>query len=265
MMDDYFHTVETQIGDRIAAGAHRRRWVLTRARGPKIPFGTLAMAGSTAVVLVIAALVLLNVHRSAPAQPGGAHLSAAAIDPSLVGAFRLLRRPLTPADRLPAATAADIRRGLFAGISDHFTNQPAPPSVAQIELLPALTRRTTIRGTGYSIWLIPGRHGMCWFSQAPDLPLPSPAVCVGTLTQPSRAIIDGSWIDVEPTNNAFVGLVTDRVRAVLLVDSTGARHPVPLSDGFYVTSIPGSSERLVAVTPSGAQALYPQPSPARAP
>jgi len=268
-MDDYFDRVETQLGELIEHGAHRRRRFVTGPRLPRIPVGALALAGSTAVALAIVAVVLLSVHRRPPPLSGGAGVGADQIDPSLVRSFKILRRPLTRVARLPAGFATGgfkgIERGQFSRSTTWITSEARPPGVAGIGLLPALTQLTTIRGTGYSAWLIPGRHGMCWFTRSSSSsngpPFPYPAVCVGSLAHPATDLIDGPWTDVETSDQSIVGLVTDRVRAVMLVNGAGPGHRVPLSNGFYVSPLPTGHERLVALTPSGAQPLYPQATP----
>jgi hypothetical protein len=261
MMDDYFDRIETQLGDLIERGAHRRRGL---AGLPRITGAQLALACSTAIVVAIVTVALVNVHPSRPRSSPAAGESQ--VDPSLTGNFRILRRPVTPSDRLPQALLQfgldGVRRGMFARSESWLAGEPAPPPVASIGLLPELSRRTTIPGTGYSAWVIPGRHGMCWFSaSAPryeNTPFPYPAICVGPLTHPAAALFDGSWTDVEAVDNAIVGLVTDRVLAVILVDASGHRQPVPLSEGFYLSPLLRDGQRLLAVTRSGLEPLYPQ-------
>jgi hypothetical protein len=107
---------------------------------------------------------------------------------------------------------------------------------------------------------------MCWFSEGAAFPnqavaFPNPAVCVGSLERSATAVIDGPWADVESAEQNVVGLVTDRVRAVMLVDGARRVHRVPLSEGFYVSPLPTGNERLVAITRRGVEPLYPQPSP----
>lgn len=261
-MNDYFDLVENQLGELIEQGAHRRARVLIAARLPRIPVGTFALVASTALALAVAAVVLVSLHRGAAPQPAGAGVRGGEIDPSLVRSFRILRRPLASADRLPAGFAdggvVGVRRGMFPRSTAWLTSQPAPPSIASIGLLPAFTQRTTIPGTRFAAWLIPGRHGMCWFTDGGPFPaFPNPAVCVGSLEHPATALIDGPWTDVENAGQNIVGLVTDRVRSVMLLEG-GHAHRVPLHDGFYVSPLPTGSERLVAVTRGGTQPLYPQ-------
>jgi hypothetical protein len=262
-MDDYFAQIEQQIGAAIAAGAHRRRGPFARVRAPRLGFGLgpLAIAGSTAIVVAIAAFVLLNVHGGRSPQPGGGQGSQ--IAPALVRDFRILRTPVTSADRLPPHFAdggtAGIQRGLFARDLTHTDPGPRQVSdVASIGLLPALTRRTEIPGTGVTGWVIPGRRGLCWFIETRTLLLPQGAECVGVPADPATALIDGPWAGVSGYNDHLVGFVTDRVLAVRLVDGHGRGRTLPLHDGFYVSRLPGSDQQIVAVTRTGIEPLYPQ-------
>jgi hypothetical protein len=262
-MDDYFDLVEAQIGMRIAEGAHRRRGILPRGLTmPRVNVGPLALAASTALVVAVAAVVLLGVRGG---ETGGTAASQADIAPVLVQHFRILRTRVTAADKLPARFGAGSRAGIpSALVSAGWTAYAPAPSVASIGLLPSLARRAVIPRTGYTAWLIPGRRGMCWFSESTSEPvsLPSPAVCVGLPKDPSTALTDGPWADVEPAGNKLVGLVTDRVLKVELVDRSGREYPVPLKDGFYVASYLRPKQRLVAVTRNGIEPLYPQRTPA---
>jgi hypothetical protein len=262
-MDDYFDLVEEQIGAAIAAGAHRRRHV---ARLPEPRFGLglglarLAVAGSTAIVLAIVAFVLLNIHGGA--KPRATTSAQERVAPTLVRDFRILRTPVTSSDRLPphfvTGGAAAVERGMFT--RDLSFTSPGPrqvSNVASIGLLPALTRRTEIPGTGVTGWVIPGRRGLCWFAETRTLTIPLDAECVGLPADPATAVIDGPWAGVDGFTNHLVGFVTDRVLAVRLVGRDGASRKLPLHDGFYVSPLPGSG-RIVAVTRTGIEPLYPQ-------
>lgn len=262
-MDDYFAQIEEQIGAAIAAGAHRRRGPLARVRAPRLGFGfgPLAIAGSTAIVLAIAAFVLLNVHGGA--KPHATTAAQERVAPALVRDFRILRTPVTSADRLPPHFAdggiAGLERGLFQRDLTHTDPGPRQVSnVASIGLLPALTRRTEIPGTGYTGWVIPGRHGLCWFSEPRNDLFPLPAECVRVPADPATALIDGPWAGVDSSNDAIIGFVTDRVLAVRLVGRDGRGRTLPLHDGFYVSPLPGGDHRIVAVTRTGVLPLYPQ-------
>jgi hypothetical protein len=264
-MDDYFAQIEDQIGAAIAAGAHRRRGPLARVRAPRLAFGLgpLAIAGSTAIVVAIAAFVLLNVHGGR--SPVATSETGREIAPALIQDFRILRTPVTSADQLPPHFAdggvAGIERGLFQRDLTHTYPGPSQVSnVATVGLLPALTRRTEIPGTGLTGWVIPGRHGLCWFTEPRSVPVPSPAECVGVPVDPATALIDGPWAGVDSSNDDIIGFVTDRVLAVRLVASHGRGRTLPLHDGFYVSPLPGSDHRIVAVTRTGIEPLYPQPT-----
>jgi len=265
-MDDYFAQIEEQLGAAVAAGAHRGRGPLARVPRPRLAFGfgsglgRLAAAGSTAIVLAIAAFVLLNVHGGR--SPVASQKNPQQIAPVLIREFRILRTPVTSADRLPLHFADDgiagLERGLFQRDLTHTYPGPRQVSnVASIGLLPALTRRTEIPGTGYTGWVIPGRHGLCWFTEPRNLPFPLDAECVGVPADPATALIDGPWAGVDSDNDELIGFVTDRVLAVRLVDRNGASRTLPLHDGFYVSPLPGSG-RIVAVTRAGVEPLYPQ-------
>jgi hypothetical protein len=216
------------------------------------------------LALTIPAVALLTVHRNLQSARSTARATAREIDPSLARNYRILRRSLTPAGALPPGFAqhgaAGVARGLFPHGGEWLPGQPGPPSISSIGLLPALTQRTTIPGTGYSAWVIPGRHGMCWTSENGRLP-PDPAICVGSLERRAAAIIDGPWVAVEIVGR-IVGLVTDRVLSVKLVNAAGQGHRVPFHDGFYVSDFPTAAQRLVAVTRRGIEPLYPQRMPA---
>lgn len=257
-MNDYFDRVESQLGALIEAGAHRRRRLAPRLMLPRARFGgAVAFAASAAIVAVVAAVLLVTLHHrpnaSAPA------VSDAAIDHSLVANYKLLRRPLTRGDQLPGGyTTESVAKGRFPRTSDWLQSFGRPPSLASIQLLPSLTRRTTIPGTEYSAWLIPGRHGMCWLTEGAGNSPPNPAVCVGSLQHPSTALVDGPWTDVETDGPRIVGLVTDRVRAVWLVTADNRHVNLPLHDGFYVSRLPVGHQQLIAITRSGPMPLYPQ-------
>lgn len=267
-MSDYFDRVETQLAELVGAGAHRSRWAPARPRArrssaalrrPRRFSGPLALAGSAAIAVAVVIVALLSLHHGGPAassaQPG-----AARIDPSLVANYRLLRRPRTAGDGLPGGLGASaVRRGLFPSQSDWLDSYGPPPRAASLGLLPELTRRTTIPGTGYRAWIIPGRHGMCWLTQ--NGPVPDPAICVGSLRHRPGALIDGPWTDVIIAGHGIIGLVTDRVTAVVLV-TAHARRRLPLHDGFYVSPLPTGDQRLIAETRTGSEPLYPQKLPA---
>lgn len=257
-MNDYFDRVESQLGDLIADGAHRRR----RRPLPRLRLGALVPVVAVGIALAVVAVLLLTVHRNpGPSVTTGA--GSGRISPSLVRSFKILRAPATGPDSLPREFTqgglTGLRRGMFPRSSTTLTGEPALPTVAAIGLLPSLTRQTVIPGTGYRAWVIPGRNGMCWL--AADGAFPDPAVCVGTVRDPGTDIIDGPWPDVDASGIQMVGLVTDNVLAVKLVEGPRHSQTVPLSDGFYVSPLVTGSQRLVAVTRHGVKRLYPQTVP----
>lgn len=274
MTDDYFTEIERQIGALVEQGAHHRggRREATLTRVPRVSVGTLAAAASVVLAIVIAAVALVTIHhRTAPSAVSTIPPETQSeIVPALVRDFKILRQPVTAADRLPARFEGDsvpgIERGEFQYSAQWQDGEAKPPTPAQVGLLPELARRVVIRGTGLSGWLIPGRHGMCWFTattRPSKVDFPNEGVCAGVPGR--RTIVDGARTNnLEQVDSGVAGLVTDRVRAIEVYQDGGHGRVVPLVDGFYVAPYPrDGNERIVAITSTGRVQIYPVPLPAR--
>lgn len=237
-MHDYFDRLEAQLGALLKQGAHRRgigRLVLPRIGG------VVALVASTVIVVGVTAAALSAGGSRRPAVSGGHHASTSEIDGAMVRSFKILRRPRHSSDRLPRALAG-------VGVNDAAL-LPAPswqPNPASLGLLPALARRAIIPGTGFSVWLIPGRRGLCWDARDQSSPLLG-GIC-GRFRYPAIALTDGGGIAYD--RGVTVGLVTDRVVSLELVDGAGRQRAVPLSEGFYAASY-RRGDRLIAITRTG--------------
>lgn len=233
-MDDYFDRLERHLGDLLEQNKGRRR--LPSVHRPRGASTALALLLSVAIVAGVVAVAL---QTNGGGQPPVAlqQPASGAIDPQLIRAFPILRRPVRTDDRLPPAFTMDLsgRLGVPAW-------QVSP---AALGLDGQMAHRATISGTGFSAWLIPGRHGFCW--DAWD----SSRRFLGGMCGRSRgvtAVTDG--IGVAYADGVTLGLVTHHVVSLQLVNSSGVRRSVPLADGFYAASSrPG--DRLLARTDTG--------------
>jgi hypothetical protein len=237
-------------------GAHSRRSGTHRPT-PRITAGTVALLASVAVSFGIAAVFLLSTrHPHAPTRPAerssspktGQYVSENGIDQALIRNFKILRRPLRPSDRLPAALAQ------IATPSAPIIGDSRPASLG---LLPKLAREATLPGTGFRAWLIPGRHGLCWDAEYAGHEL---GASCSSFQNSGTALAATDGYDSVRTRTGLItiGLVTDRVLALELVRPHGQRTRVPISDGFYAGSgISGKNliENLIALTANGPQIL----------
>ena len=229
-------------------GAHGRRSE-NRRPVPRITAGIVALVASVAVVFGVAAVFLLGVRKPhAPAHASlsgtGQHVGENGIDQALIRNFKVLRRPVRPSDRLPAALAQIARP------SAPLNGGPRPTSLG---LTPDLAREVTLPGTGLRAWLIPGRHGLCWDAEYAGHELG--AFC-SSLQNPATALAATNGNDSVKTKTGLltIGLVTDRVLALELMRPKGQRTRVPISDGFYA-GYGISGKNLIAITGSGSQIL----------
>jgi hypothetical protein len=179
----------------------------------------------------------------------------AGIDPSLVGDYSLLRRPLEASDRLPPVVVADQER-----------LSPAVGRQARLGLLPALARRVTIPGTRLEAWLEPGRHGFC-LSFAEVVPAGAARTggfgdgCGPPPTGLTASVGGGAFLAAGPPlvpgalgSPALVtGIVPDRVGAVELVGRGGATTRLRLAGGIYATRFVAGDrlDAVIGATPPG--------------
>ena len=229
-------------------GAHGRRSE-NRRPVPRITPGMVALVASMVVVFGVAAVFLLGVrkpHAPAPASSSGAgqYVGENGIDQALIRNFEILRRPVRPSDRLPAALAQIARP------SAPLNGGSRPTGLG---LTPDLAREVTLSATGLRAWLIPGRHGLCWDAEYAGHELG--AFC-SSLQDSATALAATNGNDSVKTNTGLVtiGLVTDRVLALELMRPHGQRTRVPISDGFYA-GYGISGKNLLAITASGSQIL----------
>ena len=229
-------------------GAHARRSE-NRRPVPRITPGMVALVASMVVVFGVAAVFLLGVrkpHAPAPASSSGAgqYVGENGIDQALIRNFEILRRPVRPSDRLPAALAQIARP------SAPLNGGSRPTGLG---LTPDLAREVTLPATGLRAWLIPGRHGLCWDAEYAGHELG--AFC-SSLQDSATALAATNGNDSVKTNTGLVtiGLVTDRVLALELMRPHGQRTRVPISDGFYA-GYGISGKNLLAITASGSQIL----------
>ena len=237
-MDDFFDRLGGQLGTLVENGAHRRRSVRLLARRAG---GVAVLASSAAIVIAIAAIALSAGKGRPPAGSLSHRAIATDIAPGLVRSFRVLRRALRASDRLPGSLAGIGANGGPLRLSPSWQ-----PNSASLGLVPALARRAILGRTGFSAWVIPGRHGLCWDARDPTGQL------IGGLCSrfpfAASALTDEGGIAYD--RGVTVGLVTDRVVSLELVTGPERPQSVPLSSGFYAAHYqPGS--QLVAVTIDG--------------
>ena len=239
---------ETRAG-RASGGRLARSPLRNRRPVPRIAAGIVALVASVAVVFGVAAVFLLSSRM--PHAPAHASLSGTGqpvvengIDQALIRNFKILRRPVRPSDRLPAALAQIARP------SAPLNGGSRPTSLG---LAPDLAREVTLPGTGLRAWLIPGRHGLCWDAEYAGHELG--AFC-SSLQNSATALAATNGNDSVKTKTGLltIGLVTDRVLALELMRPHGQRTRVPISDGFYA-GYGISGKNLIAITASGSQIL----------
>ena len=184
--------------------------------------------------------------RTGPGPAAPAHeVPTAGVDPVLVRNLRILRRPLRASDQLPSAFKARPTGALLLPASP-----PGQMNPSMLGLLPRLARRATIPTTGVSVWLIPGRRGLCWDAEDHTGRLAG-GVCTNQ-TQTSATLIDSAPIGAG--GRLTVGLVTDQVRSLVQIDAKRKQHPVPFSDGFFVAN---HGNQVLATTDSGSRTALP--------
>jgi hypothetical protein len=243
---DYFDQLEARLVALTASGAHRRRG--RPAFGvPRFGLGALAAALSVLVVLGVVGVVLsAGSHKQAPAA--APPVGRGAISTSLVRNYRVLRRPVESADRLPAAY---VRHSTSYG------------------LLPALARRVVIPNTRLEMWLEPGQRGFCVLIAERT---PSGAANTGgfggtcqpaALQQPAVAIGGGAFLAAGPPMSAHPGephlasgVLPDSVTSVELVTAAGRRSTVTTTDGFFAVRV-NPNDHLYAVTDGRRQQIIP--------
>jgi hypothetical protein len=217
MMHDYYDRLEAQLVMLTERGAHLGDVRLSRRRTRPRVAGIVAVIVSVAVVIGVGVMFLAARTGPGPAAP--AHeVPTDGVDPVLVRDLRLLRRPLRASDQLPSAFKARPTGVLLVPASP-----PGQMSPSMLGLLPLLARRATIPSTGVSVWLIPGRRGLCWDAEDHTGRLAG-GVCTSP-TQTNATLIDSAPIAVG--GRLTVGLVTDQVRSLVEIDAKGKQHPIP--------------------------------------
>jgi hypothetical protein len=138
--------------------------------------------------------------------------------------------------------------------------------------VPALARRATIPGTQLEEWIEPGQHGYCvWVAErtttgaaitggfgascmpATSAGVPEVTIGGGARFAPSQGVARGPLL--------ATGIVPDRVDRIELDTRDGIIIPVPLTDGFFATSL-SAGDRLFALS-NGQRQLISGVPPAR--
>jgi hypothetical protein len=200
----------------------------TRARRRR----ALLLAGVALILACSGGVALAGAGTSATAPQASAPPTseapvASSVEPALLEAFALMRRPQTQADAIPASA------------------QPAFSQASGAN--PGLARRVS-DGAGAEAWLIPGSGSACILARAPAYAIGG-AVCVPTAAARAGELDVQSASSLLPGSELVAGVVPDGVEAVTLQLADGSSSHVQVREGVYLALVPGAVTSIDASGP----------------